>query len=116
MITKAGGILRDARREAGKTLREVADALGVSHVQLGNLERGASPIAEKYLKGLKAILPDLDVESLKEAAAQERPIQLNLRSAPPQYQSLGMVLARRIENQDINPDTMKALLRLLESK
>lgn len=114
--TKAGSIVRDARVEAGKTLREVAEALGISHVQLGNMERGTSPVGGKYLAGLKKVLPNLDLDAVREAAEGERPIQLNLRSLPPSYQSLGMVLARRIENQDLEPTTMKELFRLLNSK
>lgn len=116
MINTAGSILREARLEADKTLREVADALGVSHVQLGNWERGTSPVSSKYMAGLKKALPKLDVDALKDAAEQEAPVQLNLRQLPRSYQTLGLVLARRIQSQDIKPDTMKELLLLLNMK
>src|SRR5271154_6766321 len=57
MGKKFGDYVRDCRREAGKTLQEVADALGVSPVYVSEVERSKRPpfVTEK-LKKLAAIL------------------------------------------------------------
>jgi transcriptional regulator with XRE-family HTH domain len=109
-----GRYIRAKRVEAGLSLRDVARSLGVSHVFLGEVERGARPLfpKERWPDLLKAI-PGLTMEGLEEAAVNTRPVQLRLQDAPQQYQSLGLLLARRIEQRDLTPKQIEQIRSIL---
>lgn len=55
-MTTAPQIAREARRNLGLSQRDVAKQMGVSHVFIGNFERGATRLSPKRLKQLSAIL------------------------------------------------------------
>jgi hypothetical protein len=40
-------------------------------------------------------------------------VRIDLSDAPPEYQDLGLALARRIERRDLEPTEVKSLLRIL---
>ncbi len=58
MNSQFGQYIRRKRREVGWSLRQLADALGCSHVYLGEVERGVrAPFGEKWWPRLAETLP-----------------------------------------------------------
>jgi len=108
-----GRYFRQVRVEAGLSLREAARKIGVSHVFLGEIERGVrAPLPEKHWsKALRAI-PKLDREELKHKKATSRPLQLELPKRH-EYRDLGLLLARRIQKQDLKEQDLEELLKML---
>lgn len=109
-----GIYLRSTRCAAGLSLRHVADSIGVSHVYVGEVERGVrGPMKpEKWLL-LAKVVPGFSAAHAGRLVASEQPVQLHLQDAPPQYQDLGVALARRIESRDIAPSDMNQIRRIL---
>lgn len=109
-----GRLLRARRVAAGLSLRDVADKVGVSHVYLGEVERGVRKTmnAERW-PALTEAIPGLTKEDLERAAMVSRPVQLHLVDAPPQYQDLAFALARRIEDKDLGKAEIRKLLSIL---
>ena len=106
--------LRRKRVAAGLSLREVADAVGVSHVTLGEIERGDRPALRRDCwQKLEEALPGFSVVEVERLMAEERPVQLDLSDAPPMYRRLGLELARRIEKKDLSNDEVDKLTRIL---
>ena len=112
--TAFGTYLRTKRVAAGLSLRAVADALEITHVYLGEVERGVrGPLNRKHWSKLRQAVAGISRDELQRLEAVSRPLQLNLQDAPPQYQDLGLALARRMEERDISPRDMKRLMKLL---
>lgn len=112
--TGFGSYLRQMRMRAGLSLRDVAAGLGVSHVYLGEVERGVrGALKQDHWPKLKEILPGVSIEKLNREATLSKPVQLSLEDAPPKYQDLGLALARRIESRDIDQKEMRRLLSIL---
>ncbi|NRD45960.1 hypothetical protein HRD50_15715 [Corallococcus exiguus] len=99
------------------SLRAVADRLGLTHVYLGEVERGVrGPLPKKYWPVLIETIPGITESELERKAAQTKPLQLALEDAPPRYQELGLALARRIERRDLQNKELDDLLRLLKGE
>jgi transcriptional regulator with XRE-family HTH domain len=100
--TAFGRYLRQKRVAAKLSLREVAERLGVSHVFIGELERGVRGVlARERWEALVAAIPGVSRDDLERHASLTKPLQLQLTDAPPQYQDLALALARRIERRDL---------------
>jgi transcriptional regulator with XRE-family HTH domain len=109
-----GQYLRSKRVAAGLSLREVADKIGVTHVYLGEVERGVhATMPERWWGGLTEHIPGVTREDLARYAANVRPLQLDLSHAPPRYQDLGLALARRIQDRDLSGKDVSRLLEIL---
>lgn len=114
-ISAFGKLLRAKRMAAGLSLRQVATAVGVSHVFLGEVERGVrSSLKADHWPGLLAAVPGLTPEELERAAATSGPLKLSIAEAPPAYQDLALALARRLQRQDLKPSEMQELIALLK--
>lgn len=99
--TAFGRYLRQRRLAAQLSLRDVADKIGVSHVFLGEVERGVrNLINRERWPALIAAIPGVTAEDLEKHATLTKPLQLNLTDAP-QYQELALALARRIEHREL---------------
>lgn len=111
-----GELVRERREQAELSLRDVAArCVGVGHVYLSQLERGIKPPPpDPVLRELAAAIPTVTLDELRLEAALSRPLQVDATEAPQEYRQLGVVLARRIEEQDLSSETMAALRRLLE--
>ncbi len=46
--------------------------------------------------------------------ATTRPLQLDISDRPPEYQNLALLLARRIEKEDLDAGDLRDLMRLLQ--
>ena len=112
-----GRYIRSQRAAAGISLRSAAKALDISAVYLGEVERGVRPpLKETRWDALIRVVPTIDREVLERLTAKQRPIQLDLRDAPPRYQDLGLALARRIEKQNISTIDLEKLFKILGDK
>jgi len=113
--TTFGRYMRDKRIAAGRSLRDLAAELDVSHVYLGEVERGVSkPLREDRWPALVAAVPGITLDGLKRASEITKGVQLELNDAPAVYQNLALSLARRIKTQDLSERRMQQILELLD--
>jgi hypothetical protein len=113
--TQFGTYLRRMRVASGRSLRDVASALGISHVYLGEVERGVrGPLREEHWAALIKAIPALTRAELERNAAASRPLEVDISDAPPRYQDLAMALARRLKNRDLTGAQISRLLKVLK--
>lgn len=109
-----GRYIRAQRVAADVSLRAAARALDVSAVYLGEVERGVRPpLKETHWNALIRAVPTIERTALEHLTAKSRPIQLDLRDSPPQYQDLALALARRIEKQNLSRVDLEKLFSIL---
>ena len=107
--TPYGMLLRKRRMEAGLSLRYVAEAIGVSHVYLADVERGArAPLDEDREPKLRKIIKSLTPAELKAARLLSKPIKITMESTPEPWTAVTVALARRYEQGDSNDDEQDA--------
>lgn len=112
--TAFGRFLKAKRMAAGISLRALGNVLEISHVYLGEVERGVRPALNKeWWPKVASAVPGVSTAELAALAAESRPVQLNLENAPPHYRELGLALARRIENQDFSKDELRELMKMI---
>lgn len=112
--TQFGSYLRGARVASGLSLREVAAALKISHVYLGEVERGVrGPLRPEHWDALLKAIPELTRAELERRAAASRPFAMDISDAPPRYQDLAMALARRLKNRDLTNGEISRLMKVL---
>ena len=98
------------------SLRDVANALKISHVYLGEVERGVrGPLRLEHWDALLKAIPGLTRAELERHAAASRPLEVDISDAPPRYQNLAMALARRLKNRDLSKGQIAKLLKVLEA-
>jgi transcriptional regulator with XRE-family HTH domain len=111
-----GRYLRAQRNAAGLSLRDVAARMNITHVYLGEVERGVrGPLDKKHWDNLLTVIPGITRADLERQASLTKPIQINISDAPPLYQDLALNLARRIQRRDIPKNTLEKLLVLLRN-
>lgn len=109
-----GRYIRRQRVDAGVSLRSAAKVLDISAVYLGEVERGVRPpLKETHWDRLIQVISTIERETLDRLTAKARPIQLDLRDAPPKYQDLALALARRIEKKNISKTDLNELISIL---
>ena len=114
--TRFGSYLRRARVASGRSLRDVAADLKISHVYLGEVERGVrGPLRPEHWDALLKAVPQLTREELERQAAASRPLEVDVSNAPPRYQDLAMAMARRLKNRDLTKGQIARLLKVLEA-
>ena len=112
-----GKFLRLERVKAGLSLRKTAQELGVSHVYLGEVERGVrAPLARDRWPRLMAVIPAISADQLARLDAEVRPVKLRVAEAPPAYQDLALAFARRIENQDLGSEDLQRIWKILRGE
>lgn len=113
MTTPFGEQLRALRRERGVTLKDLADALGVSQAYLSALETGRrprpTPARVDQICAYFGIIWD-EAEALKDLARLSQPrITIDTTGLSPEATQLANRLAQRIRRLD-----RKQIQRLLE--
>jgi transcriptional regulator with XRE-family HTH domain len=111
-----GQYLRDQRVLASLGLRETAARIGVSHVFLGEVERGRKLMPrERWARVAQAIpgVSERELEAIEKETTAREHMQLELRSAGPRYERLGALLLRRARKRDLDDPQFDQLLRLL---
>jgi transcriptional regulator with XRE-family HTH domain len=114
-ISPFGVYLRDARTSAGKSLREVADALGITHVYLGEVERGRRRVLpDKYWDRLVECLPAMSYNELETLAAASEPLDPSAMEGS--SREVVVALARALEGGEMSDDLAKQLLAILKNR
>jgi len=109
-----GQYIKEKRVDAKLSLRQVANDIGVSHVYLGEVERGVrAPLTRERWPALMKAIPGLHIGELERLSKISRPLELSVRNAPPQYQNLALALARRIERQNLGESQIERLMKEL---
>lgn len=107
-----GIYLRHKRVSAGKSIREVARALGISHVYLGDVERGKRrTLPENYWPALIEAVPGITKRELEAHAAESAPIDPISLHGP--VRDIAVALARRLRSRDLTSIEIQQLLCLL---
>lgn len=115
MSTPFGALVREHRVAARLSLTDVAEAIGVKKVYVGEVERGErGPFTRDRWKALLKAIPTLSVEMLEQAAKESQPVRIDLSRSPTEYQRVGQAFARRAQNQDLAPELLSQLLAMLE--
>lgn len=111
-----GAYLRRMRVAAGKSLREVAEAVGISHVYLGEVERGArGPLKPEHWDALVRAIPGITRAELRREAETSRPLEIDVAGAPRRYQNLALAMARRFKRRDLSEAEVAKLLKVLKA-
>lgn len=109
-----GQYIRSKRVEADVSLRAAAKVLGISAVYLGEVERGVrQPLKKEHWKDLVRAVPTIEIDTLERLTAKARPLQLDLRDTPPNYQDLALALSRRIQDRSIAKSEIDKIMSIL---
>lgn len=110
-----GSYLREKRTASGKSLREVAKVLSISHVYLGEVERGRRRILpKKYWRKLAECIPGITRSELEVYASASEPI--DPASIKGRSREVVVALARRLEEDSITDGLALKLLELLKDR
>ena len=106
-----GEYLRDLRKRAGLSQRELAEAAGIDFTYLSKIENSrVEPPAEQTLR-LLAHRVDADPDDL---LARARKMPRDLKQLVAQSSPEKALLLRRIAQTDLTPERVRRLLRLLD--
>ena len=109
-----GAYVREAREQAKFSLRQVANKLGVSHVYLGEVERGVrGPMDQKHWPILMKTIPGITKQNLVDTAKLSRPYRFKIPEGQPKYKDLTLAFARRIEDADLSDSEIENMLKML---
>lgn len=114
-VSPFGAYLRQKRAAAGKSLREVAGALAISHVYLGEVERGRRrTLPEKYWEELVALIPGVSLAELRTLAAVSEPLDPAAMQGP--GRDVVVALARTLEEDGMSEDLARRILNVLAKR
>lgn len=112
-----GRLLRKKRRKVGLSLRELGEKIELSHTFLHQVEQGRrAPIPRGHWPALVDAIPGLTRDDLERAAAEDRPLELDLADAPPHVVDVAVAVARRLAAGDLDTRTADALLAVLDEE
>ncbi len=115
--TPFGKLLRTERKAAHLSQGELARAIGVSDAYVGEVERGnRPPLAASYWPKIVRALPFLTLAALERAAAQSRPLEIDLAKAEHEVVEIALGLSQRIRAGDLRPDERAVLLELTQKR
>jgi transcriptional regulator with XRE-family HTH domain len=110
-----GGLLRDARESAGKSMGQLARHLDVTVPYLSDVERGNRPPLVDARIVAAATFLNTDPEPLLKAAAGARnAFQLNATNMSPEERQVGAMLARQWNEKQLSQTKIDKLLQLLK--
>lgn len=110
-----GVYLREVRTASGESLRRVAEELGITHVYLGEVERGRRRVLpEKYWQKLVALLPGFSLEQLRVLAAASEP--LDPAAMEGRSREVVVALARALEEDGMSEELATQLLDVLRQR
>ena len=114
--TAFGKYLRAQRKAARLSQRELGKALGVSHGYVGEVESGTrAPFPPEHWPAIVKALPGATIADLERAAAQTRPLEIDLVKASQPVADLSLALAARVRNKTLGDAEATALLDLVGS-
>ena len=110
-----GIYLRQRRTAAGKSLREVAAHLGISHVYLGEVERGRRrTLQEHHWDALVEIVGTITKTELRGVSAQSEPLDAARVKEP--GRGVVLALARKLDEGGITESEASRLLSILNPR
>ena len=115
MSESFGPFLRSIREKLGKTMRQVADLLGVSVVYISDIERGRrNPPSEDMIKAIAKFFQMPPDALLKKAAEDRGKVELGLKGTTPKVSEAALVLARKWPS--MTEEKADAIIKLLEKE
>lgn len=112
--TQFGDMIRRRRMDLNISVRDLARKIGVSHVFLGEVERGTRPtIGEAHWNALSLAL-QIPLEQIREAARRSAAVKLDLRGVAPEQAVVLEAFARRVANGSLSPERIAEIRRILE--
>ena len=110
-----GVYLRQRRTAAGRSLREVAAHLGISHVYLGEVERGRRrTLQEHHWDALVEIIDSITTAELRIVSAQSEPLDATKVEEP--GRGVVLALARKLDEDGITEAEADRILNILKSR
>ena len=114
--TPYGALLRERRVQANLSLRDVARHVGVSHVYLGEIERGISgPLKPDREPALIEAMPTVTQDELNEAR-EASTYQITPATTPAKYGTVTALFARRLKSDDLGDTDINKLMKLLKGE
>jgi transcriptional regulator with XRE-family HTH domain len=114
IVAVFGDYILACRKSSGKSQREVASSLGISHVYLGMVERGERrTLPQKHWDALINAVPETTLEGLQDAADRGSVVIFDMGSIPEAYHPIVRSFYRRVRAQDISPEGVEALMAVL---
>lgn len=114
--TAFGKLLRRRRTEADLSLRDVAESLAVSHVFLGEVERGEKRLKEEWWPRLAGAIPGLTLAEMKAAHLESQPVQLEIAGRPEAQRDLTIAFARSISEETLSSAQIEKMLKILRGE
>jgi len=114
--TSFGRYMRDVRLKANVSLRDLAKALGVSHVFLSEVERGLRGLARQHWPRLLEMLPELDPLRLEHMAKLRLPVRSNVADKPAPLQDVCLLFAERVEAGKLTAEQIAAMRAILSKE
>jgi transcriptional regulator with XRE-family HTH domain len=117
--TAFGDELRRLRRAAGKSLADLADALGCSIAFVSDVERGKKN--PPPLVGIRKLLVCLGQEKqlpkmLTLAAQSRKSVEITVANQSQDVAAMLVALARRCNDGPVDQDVARKILRLIEGE
>lgn len=115
MLTPFGQIVRKHRIDKLLTLKEMADAAGVSSAFLSAVEMGRKPIPVDLIPKIAAFLELSRDEEKKLAEAVEvsmKEVRIGLEGLRPSHREAAVILARRFAT--FSPEDVERLKKIIE--
>jgi transcriptional regulator with XRE-family HTH domain len=111
-LSPFGEFIKSKRLAAELSLRDVADAVGVSHVYVGEVERGRRrSMPKEHWKALAKAIPGVTEKELRIRAALSAP--LDPSELEGRERDVVVALARRIETKPLTETEFTRLLEIL---
>lgn len=118
MTTRAGtfgGVLREVRETAKKTLKAVAEGMGWSVVYVSDIERGKrNPPSESKIRELAEILGTNACRLIDLANKERKRVELDIENRSPNVEQAALVLARSWN--DITEEQAEKILDVLNKE
>lgn len=117
--TAFGEELRRLRREAGKSLADMADALECSITYVSDIERGKkNPPSRENIVKLAQCLRQMDqlTHLLALAAVSRKSIEITVPAKNDELAMMLSALARRCDEGGLDEATVEKILKLLEKE
>lgn len=108
-----GEYIKQKRLEAALSLRDVADAIDVSHVYVGEVERGRRrSMPKEHWRALARAIPGVTEKELRLRAALSAPLDPSEMEG--RERDVVVALARRIESGSLSATDLEHLLEILD--
>ena len=111
-----GKYLRAQRKAARLSQRDIAKALGLHNSYVSEVESGVRPpLAVDHWNALLKVLPGATYADLARAAAQTRPLEIDLSKSSQPVADVALTLAVRVRSKNLGDAEAAAILDLIQA-